>query len=78
MEKTCTSHSIILLVMEIVLKYGENSRILTMMFVCGNLGGYVAILEQHANRLLFWGFVAGFNEKYVTNVIDSIRQKSLH
>ena len=45
--------------------------------------GFEAIFERHAQgpteyaKLLFWGFVAEFNEKCVTNVIDSIRQKSL-
>ena len=44
---------------------------------------FTAIFAQHAKdpsdyaKLLFWGFVAGFNEKYVTNVIDAIRKKSL-
>ncbi|AXK40918.1 hypothetical protein [Crenobacter cavernae] len=40
-----------------------------------------AIFHQHADgpaayaKLLFWAFVAGFNQQYVVDVIDSIRSR---
>lgn len=40
-----------------------------------------AIFHQHADgpaayaKLLFWAFVAGFNQQYVVNIIDSIRSR---
>jgi hypothetical protein len=43
--------------------------------------GFDAIFDQHAAgsseyaKLLFWGFVAGFNQKYVVDVIDSIKNR---
>ena len=139
----------ILSIMSVVMIFAGSARILSMMFIVGNLGGYAAmhknlsyysdeeiqqlskswfamvlppiiggilsmviyvlfisnivsgelfpkivpdsevpanfdaIFAQHAEspadyaKLLFWGFVAGYNEKYVTNVIDAIRQKGL-
>jgi hypothetical protein len=138
----------ILGVMSVVMNYAGDARILSMMFIAGNLGGYCAIhrslfdysdddlaqlsqswfalilppliggilsmvlyvifisgiisgelfptivkeedipnsfdaiFSQHAEgpsdyaKLIFWGFVAGFNEKYVTNIIDSIKAKA--
>jgi len=44
--------------------------------------GIEAILAQHADgmpsyaKLLFWSFVAGFNQKYVVDIINSIRTKA--
>jgi len=43
--------------------------------------GFESIFHQHGNemtdyaKLLFWAFVAGFNQKYVVDVIDSIKSK---
>lgn len=44
--------------------------------------GFDAIFDQHAKagmkdyaKLLFWGFVAGFNQKYVVDIIDSIKSR---
>lgn len=43
--------------------------------------GLQSLLAQHATgmpayaKLLFWSFVAGFNQKYVVDIINSIRAK---
>lgn len=43
--------------------------------------GVEAILAQHADgmaayaKVLFWSFVAGFNQKYVVDIINSVRTK---
>ncbi|UBB24014.1 hypothetical protein LAG73_11550 [Pseudoxanthomonas japonensis] len=43
--------------------------------------GFKAIFHQHAKgpaeyaKLFFWSFVAGFNQKYVVDVIDSIKSR---
>jgi len=40
-----------------------------------------AILDQHADgvkeyaKLLFWGFIAGYNQKYAIDIISSIKHK---
>jgi len=42
---------------------------------------FVIIFHQHADgaaeyaKLLFWAFVAGFNQKYVVDIIDSIKSQ---
>jgi len=43
---------------------------------------FSAIFAQHAEggmkdyaKLMFWGFVAGFNQKYVVDIIDSIKSR---
>lgn len=45
--------------------------------------GVEGIFKQHAEggmkdyaKLLFWGFVAGYNQKYVVDIIDSIKSKA--
>lgn len=43
--------------------------------------GFKAILEQRADgvpaygKLFFWSFVAGFNQKYVVDIINSVKTK---
>lgn len=43
--------------------------------------GFEAVFHQHADgaseyaKLLFWSFVAGFNQKYVVDVIESIKSR---
>lgn len=43
--------------------------------------GFEAIFHQHADgpaeyaKLVFWAFVAGFNQKYVVDVVESIRSR---
>jgi hypothetical protein len=43
--------------------------------------GFLAVFSQHADgpseyaKLLFWTFVAGFNQKYVVDVIESIKSR---
>ncbi|RBP53528.1 hypothetical protein [Arenicella xantha] len=43
--------------------------------------GLDALLDQHATgmaeyaKLLFWGFLAGFNQKYAIDIISSVRHK---
>lgn len=49
----------------------------------GNLkpNSFVVIFHQHADgateyaKLLFWSFVAGFNQKYVVDIIESIKSR---
>jgi hypothetical protein len=42
---------------------------------------FVVIFHQHADgapeyaKLLFWSFVAGFNQKYVVDIIESIKSR---
>ena len=44
--------------------------------------GLDSLLTQHAKdmpayaKLLFWSFMAGFNQKYAVDIITSVRQKS--
>lgn len=44
--------------------------------------GFGSIFDQHAEsqsdyaKLIFWGFVAGFNQNYVLNTIESLREKT--
>lgn len=46
--------------------------------------GFKAIFHQHAQgpaeyaKLFFWSFVAGFNQKYVVDVIDSIKSNNVN
>ena len=43
--------------------------------------GLDAILDQHATgmqeyaKLLFWGFIAGFNQRYAIDIINSVRHR---
>ncbi|WP_411727508.1 hypothetical protein [Methyloglobulus sp.] len=45
------------------------------------LEGFLVVFSQHADgaaeyaKLLFWTFVAGFNQKYVVDVIESIKSR---
>jgi len=125
---------IILAIVAVVMAKADSTPVLIMIFISGNLGGYVAIhknlsdytdqeinqlskswfgillppiiggilsmvmyllfisniisgelfpeIDLHSKisskdyaKLLFWGFVAGFNEKYVSDVIDTIRER---
>ncbi|MCD4674935.1 MAG: hypothetical protein K8S18_02935 [Desulfobacula sp.] len=44
--------------------------------------GFDSIFDQHAKemkdyaKILFWSFVAGFNQKYVVDIINSITSKT--
>ncbi len=51
-------------------------------YVAKGVTNIEALFYQHASnglpdygKLLFWSFVAGFNQKYVVDVIDSVRSK---
>mgnify|MGYP000226269163 CR=1 FL=1 len=44
---------------------------------------FTAIFKQHAEhgihdnaKLIFWGFIAGYNQKYVVDLIESVKTKS--